>query len=336
MQVGQDNAWRSVEAGRVQPRAMLLAASGLALVLGLWLLRDDHRAAVLDTLPAPLGHQAVSVPVQASRIPADAGDAGVRAVHDGARDDATGRRHRNPSRRSALETSDDLFAYSQQLLPALREGDPEAAWLMSRVVDTCAGYASDPAAFVRDSATLAALGFAAGPAMTAARERVATRCRRFTPTDGLSPTRVRQLRVQAAQGGNLPAEAELLARGEPVSTADDYAGALLDRVGSAGDADAFGALATAVEVPDWLSLLDREVAPQYHAITWQLAACRMGADCGPDSALMTSYCVNGGVCSRDPAQGFEAFVYDAAIPRQSVDHVSAAVDALVERFGGAP
>ena len=129
---------------------------------------------------------------------------------------------------------------------------------------------------------------------------------------------------------------ELLARGEPMSAGSDYAAALLGRIGAAADAEAFGALSTAVEVPQWLSLLDLDVAPQFQAIAWQLAACRMGADCGPDSMLMTSYCVNGGICSRQPEQGFEQFVHDAAIPRQSLDHVSAAVDALVDRFGGAP
>jgi len=173
-------------------------------------------------------------------------------------------------------------------------------------------------------------------ALNAARARVDARCGRFTPADTLSQVRVRQLRVQAARGGSLVAEAELLARGEPVSTADDYGNALLDRIGSAGDAEAFGALAPAVDVPDWLSMLDQTVAPQYHAVVWQLAACRMGLDCGPHSTLMTSYCVNGGICSRRPEQGFEEFVYDAAIPRQSADPVRDAVAALVERFGGAP
>lgn len=336
MQVGQDNAWRSVEAGRVQPRVALLAAAGLLLALGLWLSRGGHDTRAPDAPPGPAiadslqGRQAHPAPIDA------VSPAGAAAARDDVRADGAVTMSRATALRRGLETSDDLFAYAQQLQLALREGDPDAAWLMSRVVDACAAYASDPAAFARDSARFAAAGFPAVQAMTAARARVATRCRRFAPADGLSPTRVRQLRAQAAQGGSLPAEAELLARGEALATTDDYPGALLGRIASAGDAEAFGALSTAVEVPDWLSLLDRDVAPQYHAVVWQLAACRMGADCGPDSTLMTSYCVNGGICSRDPEQGFEAFVYDAAIPRQSVDHVSAAVDALVERFGGAP
>lgn len=335
MQVGQDNAWRSIEAGHVQPRVVLLAAVALMLALGLWLSRGGHGAPDAPSAPGA-ATSAPGRPAAATMINAIPVTPPPVSRDDARPDGMPATVRPAPPLRQGLEAGDDLFAYAQQLQPALREGDPEAAWLMSRVVDYCAGYASDPAAFARDSATLAAAGFPAVEAMNAARARVATRCRRFTPGDGFSPARVRQLRMQAAQGGSLPAEAELLARGEPVATSDDYPGALLERIASAGDAAAFGALSTAVEVPDWLSLLDRDIAPQYQAVVWQLAACRMGADCGPGSTLMTSYCVNGGICSRDPSQGFEAFVYDAAIPRQSVDHVSAAVDALVERFGGAP
>jgi hypothetical protein len=64
-------------------------------------------------------------------------------------------------------------------------------------------------------------------------------------------------------------------------------------------------------------------------LAWQLAACRLGQDCGPDSSLMTSYCANGGICSRDPSQGFERFVFDAAVPRQSADVLNEMIDSLI-------
>lgn len=333
MQAGQDNARRSIGTGRMQLRAALLAAACALLALGLWLWRDpaDHARIAL---PSPLAR--VSAGVAPDRVQApDPAAAAAAKPSPGAAAQAAPVRALRADRRG-LEASGDLFEYSQRLQPALRAQDPEAAWLMSRVVEYCAAYAADPAGFARDSALFAAADLPAAQAMAAARVRVASRCRRFLPADGFSLARVGQLRRQAAQGGSLAAEAELLARGEPMSAGSDYAAALLGRIGAAADADAFGALSTAVEVPQWLSLLDLDVAPQYQAIVWQLAACRMGADCGPDSMLMTSYCVNGGICSRRPEQGFEQFVQDAAIPRQSLDHVSAAVDALVDRFGGAP
>jgi hypothetical protein len=44
---------------------------------------------------------------------------------------------------------------------------------------------------------------------------------------------------------------------------------------------------------------------------------------------MTQYCANGGICSRDPSQDFERFVFDAAIPRQSADVINEMVDSLM-------
>ncbi|WP_202839774.1 hypothetical protein [Luteimonas saliphila] len=336
MQVGEDNAWRDVGGRRWRPRTVLLAATGMLLAAGLLAHRLDRGVDGVGTSTAPPKPAPTTVAGDGARREA----ATPRAVEDRLRGNAPVREANPadavPSRRRDFETTGDLFEYSQRLLPALREGDPEAAWLMSRVVDYCAVYAADPAAFARDSAALAGTGLPASEAMNAARARVDARCRRFTPADGLSQVRVRQLRLEAARGGSLAAEAELLARREPLSTASDYGNALLERIGSAGDAEAFGAMATAVDVPGWLSMLDQDVAPQYHAIVWQLAACRMGVDCGPQSTLMTSYCVNGGICSRRAGQGFEEFVYDAAVPRQSTDLVRDAVVALVDRFGGAP
>lgn len=337
MQAGQDNARHGSGIGRVHPRAIALACACAAMTLALWLWSvGDGADAAGDAAVPVLSAPAARLPDPARPGSHPASDTAAPVRRAGPRDRTAGHADTDPLGRRGLDASDDLFDYAQRLQPALRAGDPEAAWLMSRVVDHCAGYAADPAAFARDSALLAAADLAAARTMGAARGRIASRCGRFTPADGLSLARVRMLRRQAAEGGSLPAEAELLARGEPLSTSSDYPEALLERIGTAADADAFGALSTAVEVPRWLSMLDLDVAPQYHAITWQMAACRMGADCGPDSLLMTSYCVNGGICSRNAGQGFEQFVYDAAIPRQGVDHVRTAVDALVNRFGGAP
>ena len=52
-------------------------------------------------------------------------------------------------------------------------------------------------------------------------------------------------------------------------------------------------------------------------------------DCTSESALMTSYCANGGICSSVPGQDFERFVFDAAVPRQGVDVINDMVDSLM-------
>ncbi|MCW1777233.1 hypothetical protein NB693_23145 [Pantoea ananatis] len=49
--------------------------------------------------------------------------------------------------------------------------------------------------------------------------------------------------------------------------------------------------------------------------------------------MMTRYCANGGICSRDPTQDFSSFVYDAAVPRQGTDTMNDMVNRLVDSKG---
>jgi hypothetical protein len=239
------------------------------------------------------------------------------------------------SLRRRFETSDDLYAFARDLAPALRRGDPEALWLMSKVADYCAGYSVDPAGYASDTRLLADMDLANAAALTAARERVGRRCGRFTVSDGLSRSMVRQLREQAAGAGSLAAEAALMSMGHPLQEGEGYASDLVARVRDSLDPDAYNALSPASAGGGSLfALSDAPAPPQFNQLAWQIAACKLGLDCGPDGALMTNYCVNGGICSEDPAQGFEVFVFDAAVPRQSEDVLRGMVQTLIGRDGG--
>lgn len=235
--------------------------------------------------------------------------------------------------RREFETTPDLFVYAQQLALQARAGDADAWWMLSRVHDYCAGYASNPAGYARDTRAIAALDVGNAATMAAARERVSARCARFMPEDGLSSDSVREARQHAAEAGSLAAEAALLADGEPVSEAPGYRGDLVARVSASGDPQAFLALSRAMGLAasgaesefgevsgTWLS----EVA-------WQIAACRLGLDCRPQGNLMTAYCAHGGICSRDPSLDFPAFVVDAGVPRQGVENLNDMVDSLLSR-----
>jgi hypothetical protein len=72
---------------------------------------------------------------------------------------------------------------------------------------------------------------------------------------------------------------------------------------------------------------------QLSELAWLLAACRLGNACGPGSVLMTSYCANGGICSRDSSQDFNTFVLDAGVPRQGADNLNLMVDSLMSGIG---
>lgn len=234
---------------------------------------------------------------------------------------------RTASLGEAFEAVDDLHAFLQRLLPAAQSGNAEAAWMASRVYDYCAAHARDPSGFARDTAQLGNMGLATSASMVAARDRVAHRCRQFAPVDGIDRDLVLWYRVEAAEAGSLPAEAALLAMGEPLGEGVEYRSDLVDRVEASADPEAFSALAPAMGLAASgdPALAGRVAGTPMAELAWQLGACALGLDCTAEGALMTAYCANGGVCSRDARQDFPAFVHDTALPRRG----RAALDEMV-------
>lgn len=232
----------------------------------------------------------------------------------------------------AFEQTDDLFAFRQNLQPLADAGDADARWVLSRVDEYCASYARDPAGFARDSALIEGLQFDAARALGAARGRVGTRCGRFRPGDAPTFVQLVERRQDAAEAGSLAAEAALLAMGAPLQDDMDYRRGLVERVQASRDPDAFVALSPAMGVAASgdVALADTVSGTQTHALAWQLAACDLGLDCSANGALMTEYCVNGGVCARDARQDFSAFVRDAAVPRQGAEELDRMKKTLVE------
>jgi hypothetical protein len=237
---------------------------------------------------------------------------------------------RMPRLRRDFETENDLFGYVQRLDPAIRASDPDATWMASRAYDYCAGYAAAPVNYTRDTEAIAAMGLRTSQAMAAARQRVSQRCARFAPQDRLLSA-VLLKRTEAAQAGSLAAEAALAASGQPLSDDEAYLRGLVMRVRQSKDPEAYLALSPAMGIaasgkPE---LADQVAGTQLTELAWQLAACELGMDCGADSALMTAYCANGGICSREQGQDFKRFVYDAAVPRQGTEAVEEMVASLL-------
>ena len=237
--------------------------------------------------------------------------------------------------RAAFESSTDLFAYAQQLRRAGDKGNTEASWLLSRVYDYCASYALDPQGYALDNQALLAMDLTAAPGLIAARERVGRRCVGFTAADGLGRTLTITQRRQAAMAGNLAAEAALLAAGEPLRADPEYRRSLVERVAQSKDPEAFLALSPAMGITAASDDAYRGLVAgdQFSQLAWQMAACELGLACGPTSALMNSYCANGGVCSRDPGQDFKSFVFDAAVPRQGVEKMNELLNRLLRKSG---
>lgn len=238
--------------------------------------------------------------------------------------------------RAAFESGHDLFGFARQLRSAAAAGDAEAGWIVSRIYDYCGVYAMDPQAYALDSSTLASMGLEAVPGLIAARERVGRSCAGFSAADGLGSALMLQQRRTSADAGNLAAEASLLAMGKPLREDAAYRRGLVERVLNSQDPEAFQAISGAMGVAAAGDDAYRGfvAGDQFAQLAWQVAACRLGMACGPQSSLMTGYCANGGICSRDPDQDFESFVYDAAVSRQGTERMNQLVDSLRRPQGG--
>jgi len=238
------------------------------------------------------------------------------------------------NRRGGFEAEGDLYGYAQSLSVAARAGDIEANWMLSRVYDYCAAYANDPLGYDVDSRALGRLSSPGVVAMQAARERVSHRCTGFGPSDGLTAQQLARQRTDAALAGNLAAEAALLSQGQPLDPSVTYRRDLVQRVLESRDPEAYLALSTAMGAAANGDDAYRGfvAGDQFAELAWQVAACRLGLDCGPGSALMTSYCANGGICSQDASQDFGSFVLDAAVPRQGARKMDEMINVLL---GGA-
>lgn len=234
--------------------------------------------------------------------------------------------------RREFERANDLYSYLLELEAKARDGNADAMWMMSRVYDYCATYASNPANYARDTDAVALATNQSSSSFRLLRAKVAARCAGFARNnDAVTSQSIAEVRLEAAKKGSLPAEAALLAARQPLSQDPAYEKELVRRVQDSRDPEAYLALSEATGVV--ASGRQESISSIYGAynaeLAWQLAACKVGLDCGPSSALMTMYCVNGGVCSQSPSQDFSAFVFDAGVPRQSADRINEMVNTIL-------
>ncbi|MDR6841266.1 hypothetical protein [Pseudoxanthomonas sacheonensis] len=260
---------------------------------------------------------------------------GIEVLDAGSRERSGSAPRAGSSSRNDFEGVGDLYTYVQSLRARETAGDPDALWMVSRVLDYCAAYAANPTGYAADTRAISKLKGAATVAMAAARDRVGRRCARFAPVDDFSLSALRAKRLEAARAGSLAAEAALLAMGEPLFAGNEYKQDLVERVRRSGNPDAYVAISPAMGIAGsgQEAYLGSVSGTQLAELAWLLAACRLGNDCSPGSVLMTSYCANGGICSRDSSQDFYSFVFDAGVPRQGADNLNGMVEGLMADIG---
>jgi hypothetical protein len=203
---------------------------------------------------------------------------------------------------SSFEQADDLYALDGNLL-ASKSAD--SLWLRSKIANYCAPYGLNPVGFTADTEILAQHAKAANPeAIKTARTRIAHRCRGFNipgAAENFKRNTLLAHKVRAAKAGNLAAEAALLSDNSPLSANPAYIKELIDRVIESKDPDAFLSLSTAmgVRASGEERFFGAFSGTENASLAWQLAACRTGLDCSNSGAIMTMYCVNGGMCTTD-------------------------------------
>lgn len=308
-------------------RQLVLLSLTSVLLLGAILAHWDERGAPVAADPAAAAAgMAVDVPVEAGQPGADHLFAGGTRPRQSGRDVPA-----TSDLRAGFERARDLYAYANSLAPAVRAGDPQATWILSRVYEYCSAYAMAPADYAADTQAIRDMQLTTSGAMVVARVRTSGRCARFVPADGLSYTVILGMTREAARAGSLAAEAALLALGEPLDPGDEYKHGLVARVQQSRDPESFAALAPAmgIQASGDRAFADQVAGTRLAEVAWQVAACDLGMECGAESSVMVSQCANGGICSRDPSQDFNGFVFDAAVPRQGADVVNEMVDLLL-------
>lgn len=117
--------------------------------------------------------------------------------------------------------------------------------------------------------------------------------------------------------------------------ADDYLSLARDVVNS-GDPEAIFSLgdllALAPESDDIAEFKSTMTGP-YANYAWSIAACRLGADCGPQSYRLDSLCINTGICG---AEDFEDAIRNNVVPAGQQESLDKAIVEVQRAIGKKP
>lgn len=276
----------------------LLAVAALFIAVLLGISVQDRRDSATNTEAQLHPEERPSMPKPAVGI--DSGSYGTKAW---------------PSR-----TVPDLYSEMLQLKSRAATGDADAMRGLATIYDRCFQFSFDPANYARTTdETANNLAGAMRQTYTEHRSYVAALCKGFADTGTRVSPKAQALALQsAAQLGSLEAEAELFALGLVRPASPDYHAVLLERILASRSPEAALAISSAMGVGADAKFGQEFAGTQAHVFAWQLAACRMGLDCGPRSRLVTGYCVNGGICGHS----FQELLRDHLLPRGEYNRVS--------------
>lgn len=225
----------------------------------------------------------------------------------------------------------DLFSEVTSLLPKSEAGDAQASYQIATAYEECWQYASNPSGFESDLKLKASVRKDLAPKLQSAGASVARRCGRFVGHD-IGPVAVRAMLERAAKQGSIAANARLFAESaakSQVSGSDLQAN--VDRVLASRDPEALAALAPAM---GRLSEGTQSTIAPYPAgndlaeAAWNVAACRLGRNCGSSSPAVIGMCLTGGINCE--LRDMETFYTQAVLPPAEAAKLGQLVNILVQ------
>lgn len=231
------------------------------------------------------------------------------------------------------ERSNDLHELTLEMSTLSDRGDGQASRLIAKAYEECWLFAINPAGFEQDMKQHAQLRPDLAKPLEIVLHRTIRRCRGFAGAS-IGPNAITAILKKAAGQGDLAAEVQLLTLGPATERVNFDAASqkeLAERVLLSRDADAFAAMA--VLMGPGSNGRQQTLAPlpagSYLAeAAWQLASCRLGRDCSPDSSAVAIMCFGGGVNCR--LRSLEQFYLQEVLPPADRDKLWQQVDALTQ------
>lgn len=214
------------------------------------------------------------------------------------------------------ERSEDLYGLTLELNRLSESGNGEASRLIASAYEECWLFAINPVGFEQDMKLRAK----ASPELTRTIRKVVdsttNRCRGFAGAS-IGPKAISSMLRKAAEQGDLAAQVKLL--GVEMAMGSNFDAnsqkELAQRVAMSKDPSAYAAIASLMGPlsngrQDALAPLPAGSVTSEAA--WQIAACRLGQNCGPESSKVAQMCIAGGVNCR--LRGLEQFYLQELLP----------------------
>ncbi|MGO4221002.1 hypothetical protein AB4Y64_03985 [Lysobacter sp. TAF61] len=202
----------------------------------------------------------------------------------------------------------DLANLTATLYPRSEGGDGNASQQIASAYQECWLYAMNPIGFTEDMRNRGKLRPDLATKIAQASEITSDRCDGFAGKK-IGPSAINAMLERAARQGNMAARTELFVQNAILkgATSEQIKSAAVDVLAS-GDPDAFAAIAPLMGAPSAGDLQALQPIPAGSPVSeaaWNIAACRLGRQCGPDSRAVLQMCLGGGInCELRDIQSF--------------------------------